>query len=439
MRLGKARDVTPKTLTAAALALLTLAACGEPDVILPGERFAIRPEDQVVNRAVPISLPAARVNADWTHRAGDADHRVVHPALAGLNQIFAVPIGEGDSLRARINGDPVVANGAIYAMDSRGRVSAISTAGQPLWSTAVPTGLDNRSDASGGGLAVAGSRLFATSGFGALVALDARTGAILWEQDLDAPGTSAPTVAGGLVYVVGRDNTGWAVDAETGRVSWQVSGIPSVSSFAGGAGAAVSGDLVVFPLDSGEIIGSFPQGGLQRWSTVLSGAREGSAAIPISDIGGDPVIDGGRVYLANVSGRTVALDTFSGERIWTAGEGAVSPVWPTGGSVFLVSDRNELVRLDAATGATIWKVGLPDFIESGWLRKRRDFFAHYGPVLAGGRLIVAGSDGQLRAFDPASGALVASVPLPGGAASNPVVAGGTLYVVSKSGQLVAYR
>ena len=28
--------------------------------------------------------------------------------------------------------------------------------------------------------------------------------------------------------------------------------------------------------------------------------------------------------------------------------------------------------------------------------------AHFGPVLAGGRLLVAGGDGQLRLFDPAS-------------------------------------
>ena len=65
--------------------------------------------------------------------------------------------------------------------------------------------------------------------------------------------------------------------------------------------------------------------------------------------------------------------------------------------------------------------------------------AHFGPVLAGGRLIVASSDGLIRAFDPASGALAGSVELPGGAASAPAVAGGVLYVVTKDGKLRAFR
>ena len=65
--------------------------------------------------------------------------------------------------------------------------------------------------------------------------------------------------------------------------------------------------------------------------------------------------------------------------------------------------------------------------------------AHYGPVLAGGRLITVSSDGAMRQFSPQDGSLLATSAMPGGAATNPVVAGGTLYVVSKDGQLLAFR
>jgi outer membrane protein assembly factor BamB len=72
--------------------------------------------------------------------------------------------------------------------------------------------------------------------------------------------------------------------------------------------------------------------------------------------------------------------------------------------------------------------------------KRRDaIFAHFGPVLAGGRLVVASDDGLLRFFDPATGAALGELALPGGAAAGPVVAGQTLYVVSGRGQLHAFR
>ena len=84
-------------------------------------------------------------------------------------------------------------------------------------------------------------------------------------------------------------------------------------------------------------------------------------------------------------------------------------------------------------------MALPQGEERGGLTRRSVRYAHFGPILAGGRLIVASSDGQMRGFDPVSGAVREVVPLPGGAATHPVVAGGVLYVVSGDGQLMAFR
>lgn len=420
-------------------AIAGLSACGERDIILEGERLDIDGVAVEQNESRPISLPAQQANAEWTHKNGSAQHRITHPALGGaLQQVFSVPIGEGDSRRARITADPVVAGGVVYTMDARGLVVATSTAGATLWQADLTPALDDDADASGGGLAVDGGVVYATTGFGALTALDAASGSVLWVQDLDAPGGAAPTVSGDLVYVASRDSTAWAIERDTGRIRWQISGAPSVGNFNGGAGVAANDDIVVIPFSSGEVIGAFPLGGLRRWSTVVSGDRLGQAASIITDISGDPVLSGDRVYVGNFSGQLVALNSFDGERIWTAGEGTLSPVWPAGNSVFLVNDLNELVRLSADDGSVIWKSGLPNFVEARFGRREKSY-AHYGPVLAGGRLVVTSSDGQIRSFDPVSGVLVSSVAIAGGAASAPVVAGGTLYVVSKDGQLVAFR
>lgn len=432
--------MTVKSLLGATLGLALLVGCGETDVILPGERLNIRPETGIVNETRTLSLASAISNAAWTHRNGSADHQITHPALsAGLTPVFAVSIGEGDSRRARITADPVVANGAVYTLDARALVSATSTAGAPLWAMDLTPGNDGRGDASGGGLAVQGNALYVTTGFGELTALDAGSGAVLWRQDLNAPGTSAPTVFGDMVYVVARDSTAYALDRTTGRIRWSVAGTPSVGNFSGGAGAAVNSDIAVFPFGSGEVVATFPEGGTQRWSSVITGERVGQAAANISDIAGDPVIVGDTVFVGNFSGRVVAININTGERVWTATEGAVGPVWPAGDSVFLVNDLNELVRLDRSTGLGVWKVQLPDLVAVGRFSRSRSKHAHYGPVLAGGRLIVPSSDGLIREFDPASGALIGTAEIPGGAASSPAVAGQTLYVVSKSGQLVAFR
>ncbi|SMY09088.1 PQQ-like beta-propeller repeat protein [Flavimaricola marinus] len=429
----------------ALLALSFVAACAEPDVILPGERLDLRDgmpgaEAPFVNAARPIALPAARTNANFTHRAGSATHQLTHPALgASLTLAFSAPIGEGNTRRNRITADPVVLDGRVFTMDALGVVSAFTTGGQPLWSRSLIPPTDRAGEASGGGLAAAGETVYATTGFGRLVAMDVATGGERWVQDLDASG-GAPTVAGDLVYVVARDSRAWAIERSSGRVAWTLDGTPSTANFAGGAGPAVNNDVAIFPFPSGEVLGAFPQGGLRRWSSVIAGARPGEAgSLSANDISSDPVILGDTVYVGNLSGRVVAMQATTGERLWTATEGALSPVVPVGGSLFLVNDINELVRLDASDGTPIWRQPLPQSEESGGLTRRTSRFVHFGPILAGGRLVVASSDGVLRSFDPVSGALVSAVPLPGGAASHPVVAGGVLYVVSADGQLMAFR
>ncbi|SIT80412.1 Outer membrane protein assembly factor BamB, contains PQQ-like beta-propeller repeat [Yoonia rosea] len=432
--------MTLRVTITAAISLVLLAACGDDDVILPGDRFDIRGQAVLANESRPVALPAAQMNADWTHRNGSPGHTITHPALgADLSPLFSVDIGEGDSRRARITSHPVVANGIIYTIDSRALVTATNVDGRNVWTRDLTPTRDNATDASGGGISVGGGRVFVTTGFGEITALDAATGAEIWVQDLDAPAHAAPTLQGDLVYVVARDSTAWALDVTNGRIRWQRSGAPSTANFAGGASPAVSGEYVVFPFPSGEVLATYPRGGLTRWSSVVTGDRLGNASGVINDISGDPVIVGNRVYIGNFGGRTAAFDLRGGARLWTATEGSLSPVWVVGDAVFLISDNNALVRLDANTGAPVWRVALPVLEEGANPRSERRFFTHYGPVIAGGRLIVTSSDGQIRQFDPASGASLGQLALPGGAASGPVVAGQTLYVLSKDGQLHAFR
>lgn len=432
--------MTLRVSIAAALSLVILAACGDDDVILPGERFDIRAQTAFENQTLPVNLPAARANADWGHRNGSPSHSIVHPALgATLSTAFVASIGEGDSKRARITSHPVVADGVVYTVDARALVTATTTSGALLWSRDLTPSRDNAGDASGGGISVGGGQVYVTTGFGEITALNAATGAEVWTQDLDAPANAAPTLRGDLVYVVGRDSTAWALDQSNGRIRWQRSRAPSTANFAGGASPAVSGEFVVFPFSSGEVLATYPRGGLTRWSTVVSGDRLGNVSSLINDISGDPVIVGDRVYIGNFGGRTVAINLEDGARLWTATEGSISPVWPVGNAVFLINDLNELVRLDAQTGNPVWRTALPTFEDTERTRRQKRVFAHYGPVLAGGRLIVTSSDGLIRQFDPASGALIGQIDLPGGAASGPVVAGESLYVLSKNGQLHAFR
>lgn len=434
-------------LTMALAAALSLPAC-EREVILPGQRLdplaVTSPDGPAIEGAAPVastalSLAVPRANGDWTHRGGNAAHQPGHVALGGgTTRIWTGNIGQGNDRRHRIAADPIVAGGLVFTLDSRARVTATALSGGTAWSADITPPLENTNSASGGGLAYEGGRVFVTTGFGELVALDAASGGVLWRQRVDAPISGGPAVANGTVFVVARNNVGWAVRAADGKVLWQTSGTPSSAGVMGVSVPAVQGNTVVFPFSSGQLLAADTQSGATQWTSQIAGSRVGRAIAWVRDVTGDPVISGGRVYGGTSSGRINAVEMGSGIEDWSAKDGANGPVVVAGGSVFAVNDQAQLIRLDAATGGVIWRIELPYYTDQKVKRQDR-IYAHYGPVLASGRLFVASSDGVLRAFDPGSGQLVGQGAIPGGAASAPVVANQTLFVLSRSGQLHAFR
>lgn len=429
----------------ALVATLVLVGC-ERETILPGERFSV---DAVLNggAGVAVTTDAARAItlpnpvrlAAWNQRGYNALNRLPHAALgSSFTQAWTAQIGQGNGRRYRISADPVAADGRVFTMDSRaGVVATALTSGAALWTADLQPGFDRGGNVSGGGLAVTGGRLYATTGFGELVAMDAATGGVLWRQRLDA-GIGAPTVADGTVYVVSRNNQGWAIDADTGRLEWNVPGTASGALLTGGAAPAITDRLVVMPFGSGEIGGVLRRSSAFLWTTSVAAGRNGVAYANINDVTSDPVIVGNRIYAGNQSGRVVAFDTRRGEQLWQADEGAYSPVLHTGGDLFFVSDRNELIRLDAGNGARIWGTELPLYTNDRE-RRRRAVFTHYGPILAGGQLIMASGDGNIRLFSPESGVLTGAVEMRQGAAAHPIVVGDTLLVVTEDGRLTAFR
>ena len=428
---------------------MVVASCAEREVVLAGEREDIRPDafgavaelapDPAENVTRAIRLPGQVSNSTWAQPFGMPSNRTGNAALRVVPQlVWQASIGDGDGRRVRITADPVVAGGLIYTLDSGARVSGVTPAGAVAWSVDLTPSADSAGQATGGGLSYADGVLYVSSGYGRLTALDARTGAIRWEQRLEAAGSGTPLVDNGTIYLVSGDETGWAIRASDGRVLWRIDAAPSVANVLGTPAPVAAGKYVIFGFGSGEVVGAFRNGGFERWSAFVGGERNGRVASTIGDITGGPVLVGDTVYAGNHSGRTAAFSALDGERIWTARQGALGPVWPAGDSVFLVSDQSQLVRLDASSGSTVWAVDLPGYVKDK-PRKRAAIYAHYGPVLAGGRLVVASSDGVLRFFAPESGALVGTAEIPGGSSTSPVVAGGTLYIVSGKGQLLAYR
>ncbi|MDB9981316.1 PQQ-like beta-propeller repeat protein [Planktomarina temperata] len=420
--------------------------CSNSDPRLQGERELLDGTVFVETdaRFLAEDLPDLRLQSPqpvpaWTHQGGNAQHIAAHAELPSeLTLSWSRRIGAGDGKRHQISAAPVAQGGQVYTLDSQSMVTAIDETGTILWQSELGKSSDALKDASGGGLAVGGTQLFVTTGFGTVVALDTASGAELWTQDLASYGGASPTVYDDLLYIAARDGAAWAIDTSNGRIKWQVAGPTVAASHTGGPGPAVSDKYVVFPFGTGDVLASFRKGGLRSWSSGLSGARLGLASTQVRDLTGQPVIEGSSVYLASSAGRMAAVDLNTGLRIWTAKQGSQGHILVAGGAVFAVSDAGNLIRLSKDDGALIWSTPLPKFTEKS-VKSRAKIHAHYGPILAGGRLILASSDGLIRQFNPEDGTLITTVDLPSGAASAPIVVNGTLYVLSTKGDLLAFR
>ncbi|NBZ87588.1 PQQ-binding-like beta-propeller repeat protein [Stagnihabitans tardus] len=439
------------------ISTLALSAC-QRDRILEGTRFPLRapleasvpseavpdpaaPPDRPENVSAAISLPGMVSNGDWGQRGGNAGHTGVHGALSAQPALaWAVDIGAGSGKRSRITAAPVVAGGRVFAMDGASHVTAVSVAGERLWSADVNATFDRSGGISGGSLAADGARAYAVTGYGEVVGLDAGTGAVVWRQRLGAQASGAPLLADGRVYVAADDGTAWAIDAASGRVVWTAVGVDNLSNLHvdGGAAPVQSGALVVFPFASGLMMAVETSTGQPVWNAYAGGERLGRGYAVSGTVTGDPVVSGGMMFAGTAAGRTGAWSLQQGQVIWDAPEGAMNAPLVFGGSVFVVNDEATLVRLSSADGSQIWASGLPYFDQTKPKRQGR-ITASYGPVLAGGRVWVASSDGRLRGFAPQDGSLVADVALPGGAASAPALAQGMIFVVTGRGQLLAFR
>ena len=429
------------------LGFVILTGCGDTEIVLEGERFDALdyvfaynlPKKERVSSSKKLNLKKPKLNKFWTHRNGTNRHSIAHPSLSNsFREIWSVGIGVGNTRKTRITSDPIIAGNLIYTLDSTSIVSATNFNGANIWSASLVPNDENSQDASGGAVSFSAGVLYAVTGFGNVFALDSKTGKKLWVQNLGSPIAAAATIERGTVYVVTRDSNAWALSASDGKIKWSINGAPGKSLIVGGASPAIGSRVVIFPNGSGEMVAVEKTSGIIVWSSFVTGERSGMAYSNVVDITGDPVIVGDRVYVANQSGLLVALNIQSGEPIWTFDSGSYSPVWVAGNSIFLISDQAELIRLNSVSGNKIWGVKLPYYVSSN-VKKRDKVFLHFGPILAGGNVIVASSDGKIRKYDPLDGKSLEEVKFKGGATSNPAIANNTLYLLTDIGNLIAFK
>lgn len=410
---------------------------------IEGERLTVLPAESLLAadaglKDIPVSLPPMFDNADWPQAAGMFTAAISNLGLSGsLERKASATIGDGESFEHALVPRPVAGNGKIFAMDAEGRISAhdMNDVTAIYWRSA---GVYEKgaSDALGGGLAYDGGHLYAASGRGVVAALDAATGAGLWRKELRVPFRSAPRVADGKLFILTMDSQLFALDAATGDVQWTHRGISETTGVMNSVSPAVAAGAVIAPYGSGEIYALATPNGAPLWVESLAPGMRTSGSAVFSGIGGDPMVDGEVVFAVSASGRMAVFALASGQRLWERPIPSINTPWVAGDYLFILTSDHQLACLVKYTGKVRWSVKLPSFEDE---EEKKGPIAWRGPVLAGGRLIVAGSHGEMLLVDAATGTVALTKEIPDGIMTAPIVAGGKIFLVGQNATLYSLQ
>ena len=244
--------------------------------------------------------------------------------------------------------------------------------------------------------------LFAASNDGFLLALD-QSGATRWSTYLGAEAVSVPTPGAGIVVVRTSDNRIQALDLERGQVRWSIARQSPALVLRSTNAAVIEGQTVFVGLPGGRLMAVNALTGQPVWEAAVSTPRGTTEIERLSDVLGQPVIEGGEVLAASFQGKLSSFDRQNGQLRWARDFTAVGGLAADVAQVIAVDDRGQIQSF-SRSGAPQWKQDA--------LRGRR----LSAPALSQRLGLVADEEGMLHAVGRDQGQLlgrlsVASKPL----------------------------
>lgn len=377
------------------------------------------------------------VPVEWPQHAGGAArvNRVHVEHIGGVEPVWRTPLPGGLHMAA-----PVVHGGRLFVglLDEDrprgGRVICLDAAtGAALWTASVGESVKHS-------LAAADGRVVGATVTGEIFALAADSGRELWRRNLHDPSRrwvySAPLIVDETVYA-GSGGHFVALDARTGDVLWERRDLSTddwMSSyvspvFDAATGAVITGffwqRLGLLALDAAD--------GATRW--VHEGPGPHSAV-------STPAVAEEALYVLRVQGALQKVDPRTGDVIWHAeGPAQWSPATPVpaGERVYVASGDGRVLAVGADDGTVVWDRELPEAWSDVAAFRRRSAAALATPLLMGEVLWVPGADGVLYGLDPVDGAVRVEHRVGTPLLSAPVPAADGLYIADTSGCIHGLR
>ena len=337
-----------------------------------------------------------------------------------VRRLWSTRVGDGSEF-LRLSLMPSGDGSRIYAASFDGNVVALDArSGRRIWRTELDTELTAGPGYGDGILSV-------ISRDGEVISLLAENGTEAWRIDLEGESVSVPAISNDVVVVQTIDGLLRGLSAFDGTVLWNVDQPPPPLTLRGSAAPVIVGTLVVSGFDNGRLVAVNLLDGTTEWEAMLSPPSGRSDLDRLADVDGALAVVGQDVYSTGYNGRVAALASESGQVLWSRELSSYAGISAEWDKVYTLTDEGELVALMRRNGSDAWR-------QSALIRREPTT-----PVPFRTTVVVGDFEGYVHLFDSGTGEPVARRRVGKGMISGrPVVIGGILYLQSETGEVAAF-
>jgi outer membrane protein assembly factor BamB len=255
-----------------------------------------------------------------------------------------------------IIGQPAVAKGVMYSVDSKGYVSAFSTKTKKiLWSTDLAKGTLDRGYNIGGVL-YSNGKLYVVNGSRYLIILDAENGHEIIRKNFPDIVRIKPVItADNFLIVQTVSNQLIAYDVQSSKFVWMIEGgLETIATRNAVAPMLYNGNVLV-SFSSGEIVFADAKTGEQKWHYNLTTTSDlASPSFEPALLVTDPIIKENYAYFATSNGDLMKMDLDNGAPSWSRKIYDVQSMSMVGDTLFLTTNARQIAGVNAHSGKIAW-------------------------------------------------------------------------------------
>jgi outer membrane protein assembly factor BamB len=310
----------------------------------------------------------------------------------------------------------------VFASGHKGQVEAFDLAsGRRIWRTNTKLPL-------GGGPAVSGNLVVVGASDGHVVALNAADGKPLWTVLINGAVISAPAISANVVAVRSVDGKLRALSPADGHELWESDQeVPSLS-LRGTSSPVIVGDLIICGFDNGKVVAVNSGDGSQVWQAIAAAPHGRTEIERLADVDGPVDVAGKDVYAVGFHGNVTMLALDSGQTWWAHKDSSFRGVTLGNDAVYLSTAEGQVLALSRSNGAVIWR------------QPALSYRGLTAAAVSDDAVIVADFQGYVHFLDKHTGAFIARIRSGRLRISNPpIVEGNEVVVINDGGHIAAYR